>query len=81
MERQSIDLSLFARQQLYGNFFIEGMIGRTFGRSYTQYSGDETISFGLPLISFGDERTANNVTFNDGMIFTLKLIFNMKVPD
>ncbi|MEA3460424.1 MAG: DUF6268 family outer membrane beta-barrel protein [Bacteroidota bacterium] len=81
MERQSIDLSLFARQRLYGNFFIEGMIGRTFGRSYTQYSGDETISFGLPLISFGDERTANNVTFNDGMIFTLKLIFNMKVPD
>ena len=81
MERQSIDLSLFARQRIYGNFFVEGMVGRTFGRSYTQYSGDETISFGLPLISFGDERTANNVTFKDGMIFTLKLIFNMKVPD
>ncbi len=81
MERQSIDLSLFARQRIYGNFFVEGMVGRTFGRSYTQYSGDETISFGLPLISFGDERTANNVTFKDGMIFTLKLIFNLKVPD
>lgn len=80
MERQSIDLSLFARQRIHGNFFVEGMVGRTFGRSYTQYSGDETISFGLPLISFGDERTANNVTFKDGMIFTLKLIFNMKVP-
>jgi hypothetical protein len=36
MERQSIDLSLFARQRLYKNFFIEGMVGRTFGRSYTQ---------------------------------------------
>lgn len=81
MERQSIDLSLFARQRIYGNFFVEGMVGRTFGRSYTQYSGDETISFGIPLISFGDERTANNVTFKDGMIFTLKLIFNLKVPD
>ena len=81
MERTSIDLYLFARQRLYKNFFIEGMVGRTFGRSYYQYDGDETISFGLPLVSFGDDRTANNVTFNDGLIFTLKLIFNMKVPE
>ena len=81
MERTSIDLSLFARQRLYKNFFIEGMVGRTFGRSYYQYDGDETITFGLPLVSIGDDRTANNVTFNDGLIFTLKLIFNMKVPE
>jgi len=81
MERQSIDLSLFARQRIHGNFFVEGMVGRSFGRSYTQYSGDETITFGIPLITFGDERTPNNVTFKDGMIFTLKLIFNMKVPE
>ena len=81
MERTSIDLSLFARQRLYKNFFIEGMVGRTFGRSYEQYDGDDKISFGLPLVSFGDDRTANNVTFNDGLIFTLKLIFNMKVPE
>jgi hypothetical protein len=81
MERTSIDLSLFARQRLYKNFFIEGMVGRTFGRSYYQFDGDETITFGLPLVSLGDDRTANNVTFNDGLIFTLKLIFNMKVPE
>jgi len=81
MERQSIDLSLFARQRLYKNFFIEGMVGRTFGRSYEQYDGDDKISFGLPLVTFGDDRSAKNVTFNDGMIFTLKLIFNMKVPE
>ena len=70
-----------ARQRLYKNFFIEGMVGRTFGRSYEQYAGDQTISFGLPLITFGDDRSTKNVTFNDGMIFTLKLIFNMKVPE
>jgi len=80
MERQSIDLSLFARQRLYKNIFIEGMVGRTFGRTYGQYAGDQTVSFAIPLVKFGDERTAKNVTFNDGMIFTLKLIFNMKVP-
>lgn len=81
LERQSIDLSLFARQRIFGNFFVEGMVGRTFGRGYKQYAGDQTVSFALPLVSFGDERIVKNTTFNDGIIFTLKLIFNMKVPD
>lgn len=81
MERQSIDLSLFARQRIYKNFFIEGMVGRSVGRGYKQYEGDQTVSFAIPLVTFGDERTVKNSTFNDGMIFTLKLIFNMRVPD
>lgn len=80
MERQSIDLSLFARQRLFGNFYVEGMVGRTFGRGYKQYAGDQKVSFAIPLVAFGDDRTVKNVTFNDGMIFTLKLIFNLKVP-
>ena len=58
MERQSIDLSLFARQRLYKNFFIEGMVGRAFGRSYKQYAGDQKVSFAIPLVTFGDDRTA-----------------------
>ena len=81
MERQSIDLSLFARQRLFSNFYIEAMAGRSFGRGYKQYAGDDKISFGLPLVAFGDERNVKNVTFNDGMIFTVKLIFNMQIPD
>ena len=80
MERQSIDLSLFARQRLFGNIFVEGMVGRTFGRGYKQYAGDQKVDFAIPLVTFGDNRTVKNVTFKDGMIFTLKLIFNVKVP-
>jgi hypothetical protein len=81
IERQSIDLSLFARQRIYKNIFVEGMVGRTIGRGYRQYEGDQTVDFAIPLVTFGDERSVKNTTFNDGMIFTLKLIFNMKVPD
>jgi len=81
IERFSVDLSLFARQRLFDNFYVEGMVGRTFGRGYKQYAGDQKIDFGIPLVNFGDDRVAKNVTFKDGMIFTLKLIFNMKVPD
>jgi hypothetical protein len=57
------------------------MVGRTFGRSYKQYAGDQKIDFGIPLVNFGDNRVAKNQTFKDGMIFTLKLILNMKRPD
>jgi hypothetical protein len=81
MERQSIDLSLFARQRIYKFIFVEGMIGRTFGRGYKQYEGDQTVSFAIPLVTFGDERTVKNSTFNDGLIFTLKLIVNLQRPD
>lgn len=81
MERQSIDLSLFARQRLFSNIYIEAMAGRSFGRGYKQYAGDQTVKFAIPLVAFGDERNVKNVTFNDGMIFTVKLIFNMKIPD
>ena len=81
IERQSIDLSLFARQRLFGNIYVEGMAGRTFGRGYEQYAGDQKVDFAIPLVTFGDNRVPKNVTFKDGMIFTLKLIFNMKVPD
>jgi hypothetical protein len=81
IERQSIDLSLFARQRLFGNMYVEGMVGRTFGRGYKQFAGDQKVDFAIPLVAFGDNRTPKNVTFKDGMIFTLKLIFNMKVPE
>jgi len=83
MERQSIDLSLFARQRLGGNIFIEGMVGRTMGRSYHQYAGDQTVDFAIPLVTFGDERVMKNeyAEFKDGMILTLKLIYNIAMPE
>lgn len=81
IERFSVDLSLFARQRLFSNIYMEGMVGRSFGRGYKQYAGDQKVDFAIPLVNFGDMRVAKNVTFKDGMIFTLKLIFNMKVPE
>lgn len=80
MERQSIDLSLFLRQRIGGSFFVEGMVGRTFGRSYKQYEGDQKVSFAIPLVTFGDDRTVKNATFNDGLILTFKLIYNIPFP-
>jgi len=81
MERQSIEPSLFLRQRLFGNLFVEGMVGRTLGRKYVQYEGDQKVDFALPLLTFGDDRVAKNSTFKDGMFFTLKLIYNLPFPE
>lgn len=81
MERQSIDLTLFARQRLFGPLFLEGMVGRSFGRSYKQFAGDQKVDFAIPLVSFGDNRTVKNVTFNDGMLLNLKLVINVRRPE
>jgi hypothetical protein len=81
IERQSIDLSLFARQKLAGNFYLEGRIGRSFGRKYEQYAGDQKVDFSLPLVGFGDERVAKNVVFKDGILIDVRLVFNIQVPE
>jgi len=81
MERQSIDLSLYARHRLFSVLFLEAMAGRSFGRSYTQYAGDQKVDFAIPLVTFGDNRTAKNVTFSDGMLLNLKLVINVNRPE
>lgn len=83
IERQSIDLSLFARQRIAGNVFVEAMVGRTMGRKYRQYEGDQKVDFAIPLVTFGDERVIKNeyAAFNDGLIMTLKLIYSIPMPE
>ena len=81
IERQCIDLSLFARQKLFGNFYLEGKAGRTFGRGYKQFAGDQKVDFSLPLIGFGDERIVKNVAFKDGFFIDMGIVYNIKLPE
>ena len=81
VERQSIDLTLFARQRISGNFYLEGRIGRTFGRGYKQFAGDQKVDFSLPLVGFGDDRVVKNVTFNDGLLIDIGLVYNILIPE
>jgi len=81
IERFSIDPCLFARQRLFGNLYAEGRIGRSLSRKYKQYSGDDKVSFAIPLVAFGDNRTIKNVKFDDGIIAELRLVFNIIRPE
>ena len=80
IERKSIDETLFARYRLVGDIFIEGRIGRTFGRSYAQYEADQKVDFSIPLISFGDNRVQKNVSIHDGWIANLRLFYSIPIP-
>jgi hypothetical protein len=77
MERTSIDLGLFGRVRVAGNFHLEGRLGYALARSYEQYAADQKADFRITIIKFGDNRVARNVSFNPGPIALLRLVYNM----
>ena len=81
IERSSIDLTVYARHKIVGNFYVEGRFGRALGRNYAQYAANQKVDFSLPLIGFGDNRTQKNISFNDGWIAEIRLIYSVPVPE
>lgn len=81
MERKSIDETLFARYHLGANMYIEGRFGYAIDRSYVQYEADQKVDFSLPLISFGDDRVQKNVSFHDGWVSSIRLVYSISIPD
>lgn len=79
LDRRSIDETLYARYRLFGDFFIEGRFGYALGRSYKQYAADQKVDLTLPLINIGDDRTARNVSFHDGFIGSLRLVYSIEL--
>jgi hypothetical protein len=77
IERTSIDLSLFGRIRLAGNLHLEGRFGYAVGRSYKQFSADQTVPFRISIIKFGDERVEKNYLFKPGPIVDLRLVYNL----
>jgi hypothetical protein len=80
IQRESIDLTLFARHKLVGDLYIEGRFGQAMGRNYAQYAADEKVDFSIPLVGFGDDRTQKNSSFENGLIAELRLVYSVPVP-
>ncbi len=78
MERRSIDLALFGRQRLFGNFHAELRFGYAIGRAYEQYDKSEKIDARISLIRIGDDRGEPlNPQFDPGMFTSLRLVYNL----
>ena len=63
------------------NFYLEGKVGRTFGRSYKQYASDQKVDFSIPLIGFGDDRIVKNSVFKDGFFIDIGIVYNIKLSE
>jgi hypothetical protein len=81
IDRRSIDVSFFCRYRVAGNFNLEGRFGYALARSYAQYASDQKVDFSLPLIGIGDDRVMKNVDFRDGVIFELRLVYAVPIPE
>jgi len=78
IERQSIDLTLFLRYQLAGNFHFETRGGLALGRNYRQFAQGDEVDFRVAIFSFGDERVQKNISFDPGPIIDIRLVYNLR---
>lgn len=81
IERESIDLTLFARHKIVGDLYVEGRFGQALGRNYAQYASDQKVDFSIPLVGFGDDRIQKNVSFQSGLIAELRLVYSVPIPE
>ena len=77
IERASIDLTLFVRQRILNNLFVEGRYGYAVGRKYAQYTQDQKLDFRLMIINFGDNRVEKNRMMSGGPIANVRLVYNL----
>lgn len=78
MERTSIDFSLFGRWKAMGNIHLEGRVGYAIDRNYEQYYNSENIDLRVSILKIGDNRGEPlNVSFRDGPMAELRLVYNL----
>ncbi len=79
IERTSVDLSLFIRQRIAGNIHLEGRFGHTLNRKYAQYEEDQKLGLRFIIFDFGDDRIQKNADFKDGIIASIRLVYNLPI--
>lgn len=81
IERTSVDLALFLRQRIAGNIHLEGRIGHTLNRKYAQYEEDQQLDLRFIIFDFGDDRIQKNANFKNGVIASIRLVYNLPIVD
>jgi Domain of unknown function (DUF6268) len=80
IERSSIDFSLYLRQRIRGNLYIEGRFGHSITRKYSQYAEDQKMDLKLIVFNFNDNRVQKNQDFKDGIIANIRFVYNLPLP-
>ena len=61
------------------SILIQTKAGYSIGRSYKVYDDNEKVDMGFSAFRFGDERTVLNPTFNNGLIFKIRLLYRFHI--
>lgn len=63
------------------SFILQTKVGYSIGRSYKAYDDSDKTDFALSAFRFGDNRTVLNPTFNDGVIFRVRLLYRFHIKE
>lgn len=79
MQKISNELYVYLKWQLNKNVNITARVGQSLGRKFKVFEEGEKVSFGMPLLYFGDQRTQLNTNFKDGQLYQLSVSFRVPV--
>lgn len=77
MARSSNDVYSYLQYGLSNGINFQIGIGRSVGRSYRMYN--ETVTFGIPTIYFGDNRHQLNTDFSDSWIYKISAFYRLNI--
>lgn len=77
LEKSAKDLYTYFQYGTKNGLNFQLGFGRSLGRSYHIYN--EKVSLGLPLFSFGDNRTQLNTDFSDSWLFKVAVFYRLKL--
>jgi hypothetical protein len=78
LQKISNELYAYLKWQLNKNISVSARVGQSLGRKYKVFEEGEKVSFGMPLLYFGDQRKQLNTNFKDGQLY--QLIISFRVP-
>lgn len=81
IQLNQIDLGIYSRKKLGGNFFLEGRLFYPLSRSFDQYKEDDQLDFKLNVLSFGEDRSIINESFSKTLSFNLRFIYSIPIPE
>lgn len=73
LSRSTNELCAYLGYEIKSGLNLEAEIGHSFARSYRLY--EETVSLGMPLVYFGDNRQQLNTDFSDGFILKASIFY------
>lgn len=79
LARSTNDLSTYIQYGMKNGINFQLGFGRSFARSYRIYN--ETVSFGIPLYYFGDNRKQLNIDFSDGWLLKVAAFYRFKLKE